>query len=118
MRLVKPIVLSVALPVALACATRAEAQKGNPCGNGGTMPQVFAAEVEAPAGLNGNDEPPPGWNPTSGRLTRGNIHYVSGNYVHLRLTTDRCAYISGVQMGTRGMARPTRSRCRCGGPWA
>ena len=94
--------LVLALPLVLACATQVDAGPiNNACGNAGTPPQLFGAEVDGPGTLDSNNDPPADWHPNAGRLSRSGIHYVSGNYVHLRLVTDRCTFINSVRFGSR-----------------
>ena len=94
----KPSIATAAIALALAGAATA---RGNPCGNEGTPPAVFATEVAGPQALEEDGAAPFGWNPLYGRLTRGGVSYVSANNIRVTITTDRCTTIAGVRFGTR-----------------
>jgi hypothetical protein len=66
-----------------------------------TAPRLVSADVVGPQTLDAQGNPPFGWNPDFARLSRGTIHYVSANYVHVKIVTDRCAQIDGVSVGAR-----------------
>lgn len=68
-----------------------------------TTPPLFSAEVAGPQTLDPGDVEPFGWNPAFGRLTRGNVHYISANYVRVKLVSDRCSLVSGVLFGSRSV---------------
>src|SRR5262245_10126088 len=68
-----------------------------------TAPQLVSADVVGPQTLDAQGNPPFGWNPNFGRLSRGTVHYISANYVRVKIVTDRCAQISGVSFGSRAL---------------
>ena len=69
---------------------------------------MISADVVGPKTLLPGDTAPFGWQPESARLTRGGVHYVSADYVHLTLVTDRCTAVSSVRVGSR-VVTPTNS---------
>jgi hypothetical protein len=66
-----------------------------------TAPPLFSAEVVGPQTLDPGDVEPFGWNPAFGRLTRGAVHYISANYVRVKLVSDRCSIVGSVAFGSR-----------------
>ncbi|MGA9525108.1 MAG: hypothetical protein WBV82_26850 [Myxococcaceae bacterium] len=73
----------------------------NACGNSGTAPQIFSNTIMSPQALPPGGAAPQNWNPSNGRITRGNIEYVSGNGLRFELVTDNCTFIKEVRVGSQ-----------------
>jgi hypothetical protein len=72
-----------------------------PACNTATAPQIFTNTIVTPPSLPADLSTPPNWNPTTGRLSRGGIEYVTGNGMRMELVTDRCTTIQQVRLGSR-----------------
>src|SRR5687768_17204245 len=68
------------------------------CGPSSTPPRIHEAKVTGPLALDEDGSAPFGFEPTIGRLTRGDVHYVSSGYLSLRLELDACSYIQEVRV--------------------
>ena len=102
--------VALAFPLVLA---RASVCFGSPqdgsfdftCAGAAQPPQLISGEVAGPRTLDPGDVAPPSWNPDFGRLSRGGIHYISANYVHIKLVTDSCTGVLTVRVGARLVPR-------------
>ena len=96
------------LVLARASVTFANPQDGSfdfTCAGPAQPPQLISGEVAGPRTLDSGGVAPPGWDPDFGRLSRGGVHYISANYVHLKLVTDLCTGVLTVRVGARLLTR-------------
>jgi hypothetical protein len=98
--------------VALSLIESATAFAQNTCGNQAVPPQLFSGAVVSPEDIGLGL--PPNWNPSRGRLARGDIQYVSGTSLRIEIVTDKCTFIEGMTIGGRKLAPEVHNS---GGYW-
>ena len=64
-------------------------------------PLLVSGEVAGPPALDSQGDAPFGWRPEAGRLSQQGVHYLSTDYIHIRLVTDRCTEVASVRVGSR-----------------